>query len=303
MTGLTLRPATASPLAGHRARWTVALLVVGVWGVNFVIAKHALDQFDIGAFNVLRFSAMTALGWIVVLATSRAVPVPPADRWPLVLVATVGFAGYVYGFSVGLAYTSAFSASLLLALVPLWVVVLTALRTRRRPEPLAIAGLGLAALGVGVFVAARTSVELGRGDVIAVVVAGFYAAYLLLNAPLTRRYPAITLTTYALTIAAVPVCVLNLPGLLGQDWSRVTALGWLSLAWTIVAPVFGAWSVWNWVLKELTTAEVAPLLFLVPIISGLTAWLLLGEAIAAGQIGGTAIVVVALWVNHRSTFR
>jgi drug/metabolite transporter (DMT)-like permease len=37
----------------------------------------------------------------------------------MLLVALVGFCGYGFGFSVGLNLTSAFSASLMLALVPL----------------------------------------------------------------------------------------------------------------------------------------------------------------------------------------
>ena len=106
-----------SPAAGKIA-WLVACAVVFGWGVNFVFAKHALNQFDVGSFNFLRFTGMVILGWFVTLATGAACPVHRSDRLRILSVALVGFCGYVFGFSVGLHLTSAFSASLLLALVP-----------------------------------------------------------------------------------------------------------------------------------------------------------------------------------------
>lgn len=102
----------------HVNRFVACVVVLG-WGVNFVLSKHALNQFSVGAFNFFRFGGMIALGWAVIALTGGQTAVVREDRRRLILVAIVGFCGYVFGFSVGLTYTSAFSASLLLALVPL----------------------------------------------------------------------------------------------------------------------------------------------------------------------------------------
>jgi drug/metabolite transporter (DMT)-like permease len=72
------------------------------------------------------------------------------------------------------------------------------------------------------------------------------------------------------------------------------------MAWAIIAPVFVAWSAWNWVERHLATYQTAPLLFLVPVISGLTAWLLLDESIRIGQIIGAAAVIAGLIINQRT---
>lgn len=280
--------------------WLVAFAVVLSWGLNFVFAKHALNQFDIGSFNFVRFGGMVILGWAVIAITGGRTPIVAEDRRRLVLVAAVGFCGYVFGFSVGLSYTSAFSASLLLALVPLWVAVFTAAHARELPSRTSLLALGLAAGGTALFVGSRTSVSLGWGDVISLVVAALYAMYLLLNRRLVDRYPPFTLTTYAASIAAVLVLVLTAPSLSRQDWASVTPGGWLAMAWVIIGPVFVAWSLWNWVLRRLSPAQVAPLLFTVPVTSGLTAWLFLDEQIALGQIIGTAAVIGGLILNQRS---
>ncbi|MCO4835410.1 MAG: DMT family transporter, partial [Acidimicrobiaceae bacterium] len=215
-------------------------------------------------------------------------------------VAVVGFCGYVFGFSVGLSYTSAFSASLLLALVPLWVAIFTAAVTRERPPVKSLFALGLAASGTALFVASRTSISLGWGDAVSLVVAALYAAYLLLNRRLVEHYPPFTLTTYAASIAAVPILASTAFTLSRQDWGAVTTGGWLAMVWVIVGPVFVAWSLWNWVLRHLSPVQVAPLLFTVPVISGLAAWLFLDEQIAVGQIVGTAAVIGGLILNQRA---
>ena len=85
-----------------------------------------------------------------------------------------------------------------------------------------------------------------------------------------------------------------------QDWTRVTSSGWLAMAWVVIAPVFVAWSVWNWVEQHLATTLTAPLLFLVPVISGLAAWILLDESIRVGQIIGAAAVISGLIINQRA---
>ncbi len=285
----------------RRLAWLVACLVVFAWGVNFVLAKHALNQFSVGAFNFIRFGGMVALGWAVVAATGGPTTVAQEDRRRLMLVAVVGFCGYVFGFSVGLAYTSAFSASLLLALVPLWVAVFSAAVARKVPPATSLLALGLAAGGTALFVGTRTSVSLGWGDAISLVVAALYAAYLLLNRRLVDRYAPFTLTTYAVSIAAVPILLVTAVSLPRQDWAAVTLGGWLAMAWVIVGPVFVAWSVWNWVIRHLSPLQVAPLLFTVPITSGLTAWIFLNEEIALGQLVGTAAVLGGLVLNQRAS--
>lgn len=70
------------------------------------------------------------------------------------------------------------------------------------------------------------------------------------------------------------------------------------MVWVVIVPVFVAWSVWNWVLQCLEPSQVAPLLFSLPVISGLTLWLVLDETIAPGQIAGTVLVIIGLVLNQ-----
>ena len=284
----------------HFAAWIVACFVVFVWGINFVLAKHALDQFDVGPFNFVRFGGMVVVGWVVLWVTGGIQSIEARDRLRFMVVAVVGYCGYIFGFSVGVSLTSAFSASLLLALVPMWIIIFNSMTRRRLPNALTLVAFAIASAGVVMFVSARTSVSLGWGDLVSLTVAGFYAGYLLLNRPLIDRYPPITLITYTTTVAALPIMALTAYAFMRQDWSEVSSSGWLAMAWAIVIPVFVAWSAWSWVQRYLDTNRIAPLLFLVPVISGYTAWLMLDESIQLGQIVGTAAVIGGLTLSYRT---
>ena len=298
----TLRKVETSVLEQtHLLAWVIAFLVVFAWGVNFVLAKYALNQFDVGSFNFVRFGGMVVVGWSVLLSADGVRPVEPRDRVRLLIVSVVGFCGYVFGFSIGLHLTSAFSASLLLALVPLvplWIVALTSLVERRAPSATSLVALALASAGIILFVSSRTSVLLGWGDFVSLVVAGLYAAYLLLNRSVLDRYSPFTLTTYGATLSAVPILALTAHTMPEQNWSGISATGWLAMAWVIIGPVFVAWSVWNWVQQHVATTRIAPLLFLVSVVGGYTAWLILDEPIQLGQIVGAAIVIGGLILNQ-----
>lgn len=291
-------PDAPARMSATRGAWATAAVVVFGWGINFVFAKHALNQFQLTTFNFFRFAGMSTIGWILIAATGQIRPIERQHRKLMVTVALIGFVGYVFGFSIGLKYTSAFSASLLLALVPLWVLAISAVRDRQMPSTASLLAVSLAAIGTTVFVTARTSVTFGWGDLVSVVVAAAYATYLLMNRELVDHYPPVTLTTYGVSIAAIPVVALTAWQLPSQDWSGVTTAGWLAMLWVVIVPVFIAWSVWNWVLQRLEPKQVAPLLFSVPVISGLTSWVVLDESIVLGQIVGTFLVLIGLVLNQ-----
>lgn len=302
---------TAGTLSGNLSRAElVALLVVTIWGTNFVAIKAVLDEFDVLAFTFLRYTGMLVLGWGVVLWLRIRGPVEGqlrlgirrADLPRMALAGVLGFSLYMLLWAVGLNYTTAFSGALLLGTAPLFMMVL--LWTLRIEPVHAAQWLAVIAgfAGVAVFVlgksgAGRTAA--GAGDLISLAAALCYAAYVVANKPLAARYSAPALTTYTLTIGAMPVLLLTLPSLLAQDWSRVTLTGWAVLAWAAVVPVYVAWALWSWTNARIGVGRASIFMYLVPIIGGATAWLLRGERISIQGALGATLVLAGLVLARR----
>ena len=276
------------------------LAVVTIYGVNFVVIKQALQRFDVATFNVVRFTIMVSLGWMLLAINHRRrgdAWLPERGDWArIALAGGIGFFGFLYGFTVGLRHTSAFSSALLTAMSSLFVALLlwvTGAETLGRRH---VAGLVLAFGGAVLFVVGRSSgqVQLKPGDAITLGAAFLYAAYLVINRPLTSKYPALSLTTWSMTVAYGVVLVVGGPFVHRQDWARVNAGAWLSMVWAVTLPVFISWSVWAWANAQVGAARPALFLVLVPVVSGVTAWWMLDERIHALQIVGVALVVAAL---------
>ena len=282
-----------------------ALLVVSIWGANFVFAKAALSEFNVAAFTGLRYLGMLILGWGVVALRPRAAAelasFSRADRRQVLLAGILGFTLYIPLSMVGLSFTTAFANALLIAVAPLFMAVLLWLRKMEAIRPAHMVGLGVSLAGTAVFISATAGgswLSLGVGDLVSLLAAFFYAAYNVANKPLVARHPATVVTTVTLSAGAVPVVLVCLPGLLGQDWHRVTLMGWSSLGFSAVFPVYFAWTAWGWANSRLGVARTSLHMYLVPLVGGVTSWVVLRESFGPGKVAGAAIILTGLAVTR-----
>jgi drug/metabolite transporter (DMT)-like permease len=284
-----------------------ALMVVFIWGINFVFVKAALAEFNVYAFVFVRYAAMVVLGWVVVAAmrTSRAdLRAVVSDRRQLLIAAALGFSLYIPLSMFGLSFTTAFSNSLLIALAPLFMTVLLWLVGSEAISRGHMLGLALAIAGTMLLVTdalASGNAGLGLGDAISVLAALFYAGYNVANKSLVMRHSAAVVTTVTLTIGALPVMLVCIPGLLAQDWRGITIWAWAALGFSAVFPVYLAWSVWGWANARVGVARTSLFIYLVPVFGGGAAWLLGQERFTALKIAGAAVILAGLAAPRLTT--
>ncbi|HYM71111.1 MAG TPA: DMT family transporter, partial [bacterium] len=284
-----------------------ALLVTTIWGVNFVFVKATLAQFDARAFTFLRFVGMVALAWGVLVAGRRMrrgrrgprgdVAPSRADLGRLAIAGVVGHGAYELLFVFGLQYTTAFSTALLLNTTPAFTLLLLWGFRLEAVTPVQWSATAASLLGVLVFVYDKLRLGLpsaGVGDLLSLLAALCFAVYNVVNKPLLSRYSATALTTYALTIGAAPLLAVSLPGAVAQDWSRVSGLGWVGLLWSVVVPVYAAWTIWTWVSSRLGVARAATFIYVVPVVSAIASWVLLGERFGALKVAGALMILGGL---------
>jgi drug/metabolite transporter (DMT)-like permease len=270
------------------------LLVVGLWASTFIVTKAAFAEITPLAFTFVRFGLMTALAFGVLAARGRPWRVRRADLPRFLLAGLAGYTAYQLGFVLGLERTSPFASSLLIAMVPLFTMLMLALRGERARG---WAGLALALIGVAIFLAD----QLGRGvdesligDVLSVGAAVSFALYGVVNRPLVRDYPPETYTAYTLLAGGLPLMLIATPAALAQDWSAVSALGWLAIVYMVILPVYVAYMIWNWAIARRGAAAATSFSLLVPIASGaLSAWLF-GEQFGLLKLLGAALVLAGL---------
>jgi drug/metabolite transporter (DMT)-like permease len=98
--------------------------------------------------------------------------------------------------------------------------------------------------------------------------------------------------------ASLILLLINL--LLGRSMMEFDLATWISLlALGIIVQVLG-WMVINYAQGYLPASIVAPTLLGQPVVTAIFAVLLLGETFKAGQILGGAIVLLGVYIVHRS---
>jgi drug/metabolite transporter (DMT)-like permease len=145
--------------------------------------------------------------------------------------------------------------------------------------------------------------EAGLGDLVSLAAALFFAAYTVANRPLLARYPTPVVMAWTLTVGALPVLLAALPRLSKQDWGAISPTAWLVVAWSTAMPVYVAYTIWAWVSHRDGVARTALFVYLVPIVGGVTSWLLLDEGFGLQKVAGALLTIGGLVLARRAAGR
>jgi drug/metabolite transporter (DMT)-like permease len=305
----TSRPSEAAPALDVIARFgpeLAQLTVVMFWSSTFVVAKAAFVEVSPLAFLFARFVIMVALAFAVLLVLQRG-----AGRWVdrsdwglFALAGLTGYTLYQLGFILGLSRTSPFSSSLLIAMVPLFTVLILAVRGE--PTPLqGWVGLGVALVGVALFLLDKRGASAGTvlGDALSIGAAVAFAVYGIITRPLVRKYPAETYTAWSVLAGTVPILLVSLPDALRQDWQTVSLAGWSSIVYLAIFPVYIAYILWNYAISRRGVAKASSFGLLVPIVAGLLSAIFTGEPFGPLKLLGAGLVLAGLVIVRTRVWR
>lgn len=220
-------------------------------------------------------------------------------------IAVVSLPGLVLGAELALWHsslhlTSVANSTLLVNLAPVFVVLYTWLALGKAPRP--IFALALVATILGVVMLKGGSFSAGadtiRGDLLAILAAVLYAAYVLMLEKARKRFSAPIIMLWSTSAAALfilPFAWATEPALLPvtlAGWAVLLALSWLSQA--------GGQSLIAYALAWLPASFSSLTLLLQPVVAAMLAWVLLGEALTPMQCLGGAIVLAGIWTARRA---
>jgi drug/metabolite transporter (DMT)-like permease len=176
--------------------------------------------------------------------------------------------------------------------IPLWLVILDALRARRRPALSVVLGLGLGAAGVAVLSAGDGMHPERASDHAALLACALaWALGSLIGRHGPRPVSAVQSTAMQLLIGAAFVL---LASALFEPWSgaRLTARGAGSMGFLIVCGTAIGLAAYTWLLRVTTPAAVGTFSFVNPVIA-----LLLGWAVGDDHLGPRTVVATGLIVS------
>ncbi len=280
----------------------LAVLVVAIWGTNFVVIHAGLAHFPPFTFACLRFAlASLPLLWLV-----------PRPKMPLRLLAAYGLLIAVGQFGL-LLYAMAGHiapglASLLVQIQAFFTIGLAVALGGERIRLGNVAALALCAAGIAL-IGLHTGGDADVLGILLVVGAAFSWAGGNIVVKQAGAIDMLGLVVWSSAIAVPPLLaaawLFEGPAAIGRSVAHAGLGAWAALLWQAAGNTLFGYGVWNWLLARHPAAAVAPMGLMVPIFGMSSSAWLLGEPMQPWKLLAAVLVLgglaVNLWATRRAT--
>ncbi|WP_286239403.1 EamA family transporter [Neptuniibacter halophilus] len=275
----------------------LGLVIILVWGFNFVVIAWGLEELPPLFMGGLRFLAVALVGSLLVRR-----PDTPW-KWMLLYGLSLGFGQFALLFSAMAVGMSAGLASLVLQSQALFTLlfarwILHEAMHLHQFLALLVAGAGLSLVGLSQEGASMTALGFG----LTLAAASSWALGNIVNRQIAQKgyKGGLSLVVWSAWIPPLPFFLCSY--LFEADFSLQLVLDMSALSWfaviylALIATVLG-YGLWGRLLSRYPAAQVSPLTLGVPVVGLSCAALLLGEELQPLQWGGIVLVLLGLGLN------
>lgn len=272
----------------------LAILVVAIWGFNFVVIKVGLKEISPILLCALRFflAAFPAIFFI----KRPAAPLRMVVGFGLVMF-SLQFALLFSGMYAG---TTAGLASLLLQVQVFFTVLLAVVFLAEKPSIWQIVGALVSFSGIGLVVANLGGEISVYGLILIVAAAASWGLGNLISKKL-GKVDMLALVVWGSLVAWPPLLALSFI-LEHNSWSieSISHISWLTvgaIGYIVYPSTLLGFAAWSWLLSHYPAATVAPFTLLVPVFGFTASIWFLGEPLSQWKINAAALVIVGLCIN------
>jgi drug/metabolite transporter (DMT)-like permease len=222
-----------------------------------------------------------------------------------ILLLSIGNIGVLWGEE----YVSSGLASLIVALVPIWVVIIEAWFFRAgRMTAKGFVGLALGIVGLVVLLWPRiaSGSHLGRLELLGSGILAGASFFWALGSVFSHRYD---LSVDVFVSAAWQMVLGGLVNaIIALVFGQFPKTHWTAHALSGIAylVVFGSWigySCYIYLLEHVPTPKVATYAYVNPIVAVLLGWIILREQVDWFMLAGTAIIIASVWLVNSSKLK
>ena len=275
-----------------------ALVTVVLWASAFVGIRAAGEDFSPGALSLARLLVgSAALGALVLFRRER---FPAGRDLPAIaLCGVLWFGLYNVVLNAAERLVDAGTAAMLVGIGPVLIAVFAGVLLGEGFPGSLFAGCAVAFAGVlviGLSTSGR-SADAGLGAVLCLLAALAYAGGVVTQKPLLKRVSALQVTWLACSIGAI-ACLPFAPALIRElQRADASAAGWA--VYLGVFPTAIAFTTWAYALTRTTAGRMGATTYLVPPLTVLMGWAILGEIPPALALLGGALCLAGVAVSRR----
>lgn len=288
--------------------WKVHLSQIFVqitFGGFHVAGKSVLAHLPPLALGCLRVLFATPLLLILAFAIDRQWPTR-RDLPRLALLGLLGvFANQVL-FIVGLKFTTATNAGILMPSIPVFAVAAGALLGREKLDRTRIVGIAIAVLGALVMLDPRRFHHGDRtllGNLLLLLNCLAYGIFLVEQRPMLRRLKPLTVIAWSFLFGGIGVLLVGARELERVAWSTMPTQVFAQIAYIVLVPTAINYALNTWSVRRSSPSLVATYTTLQPLTAAALAAVFLHESLTVNALFGFALIVTGLAVVTRAVGR
>lgn len=279
--------------------------VAFLWGLQFIVARYTAQSVPPFAASFLRFAVATGLLLGIHLLRDRHPFRFSRRQWAW--LAFLGLTGvFLYNFFLfsGVRVVPAGRSSVMVAMNPVIVAIVSAAAFRERLTALRVLGAVIALCGVAWAISGGRPGTLlhgaaGWGELYILGAVICWATYTLAGKPVTRELSPLVATTYACLIGTVALAG---PALLEGGLAGVRDFGpllWLSFLYLGALGTVVAFVMYYAAIRRVGPSRAAVFLNLIPVFAMALSGPLLGERLTPALVVGAAMVIGGVFLTSR----
>ncbi len=288
--------------ADHTKTYLALTGAVIFWGLSFVATKMALASIPTFTLIFARFS-LSALFFLLLIARTGLPRFSKKDHIFLFLLSLFEPGLYFIFETLGLQYTTAPKASLIIATIPIAVLILSTIFLKEKSSPARLASIVLSFAGIFILVAGESGFRLSWegsliGDLLIFGAVVSAALYIVSARNLGRKYSALEITSMQVFYGALfytPAFLWEFPGI---EWSQISTHSLGAVVYLTVFATIGAFLCYNFALTRISATRASLFINMIPVVTAIGAWLILNETLTVIQAFGGMLVLLSVFIAN-----
>jgi len=273
------------------------ILPVIFWGISFISTKVVLRE--IPPVSIAFFRQFIALVPLITygLITKSSFKMNLRDFFLLAVSCFFGIVLYFVFENNGLRLTSASSASMIVAAVPVFTLISEALFFKLKVGLKTILCIAVSILGVYFVISVNGKPDLTSsaflGNMLMIGAMISWVIYTIISRNLISRYPNLVIATYQTAISIALFIPFTVPEI--GAWKTISLTVLLNLLYLGVFCSAVSYFSFLYAIKHLGSTVSSSFLNLIPVVSVIAGFLILGEKLMLIQYAGMALIMASLF--------
>lgn len=279
-------------------------LAVLFWGLSFVSMKQLINS-GIPPFTMIaiRYALVCLFFTVFCAVIQRPSKKTAQDHWLLFWSGFVGITTYFIFESKGIELTTASSASMIIATVPIYSMLVDIFYFKNQVKVIQWAGIFLSIAGVFLIIRPDTAFSLSKnqfiGNMLMIGACFSWVLYSILSKKLHYRFSSIEISAFQSFYAAWPFFLLSL--MEKSSWVPIVGVHWLHFLFLALICSVLSYFLYQVALKNLGITIVSAYINLIPVVGVIGSVWLLQETVSFSQVLGGGIVIVSLFLVNQKT--